>query len=128
VVTGEVLIPRELSRIHLRPAPGETGLVSPGLYYRGESPRPVDLDPIPFQVVAQRRGKAGEARLELVDDTGAKVAELRFPMPTRLGDAKGLELWVKNRLWEWEGYSGDPTPPPHPAAGGHRLYLRFRCV
>ena len=110
VVTGEVLVPKGLTRVYLRPAPGETGMVSPGLYYRGQSPRPTDLDPIPYQVIAQRRGKAGEARLELVDDTGAKVAELLFPMPTRMGDAKGLELWVKNRLWEWEGYSGDPPP------------------
>jgi len=110
VVSGEVLLPKAYLRGHLRAAAGETSLVSPQLLPAG----PVDLhdsrEVIPFQVVALRRGRAVEGRLELVDARGAKAADLRFPMPTRVGDAKPLQQWLTRRTQEWEQYSDTPAP------------------
>lgn len=110
VVSGEVLLPRAFLRGYLRPAAGEKGLVSPQLLPAAPLDPADRREAIPFQVVALRRGQASEARLELVDERGAKAAELRFPMPSRVGDAKPLQLWLTRRLQDWELWSDVPSP------------------
>lgn len=110
IVSGELLLPRAFLRGYLRAGTGETGLVAPQLFPAG----PLDLkdqrESILFQVVALRRGHAMEARLELVDESGAKVADLRFPMPTRVGDGKPLQQWLTRRTQDWELFSDNASP------------------
>lgn len=110
IVSGEVLLPRAFLRGYLRTAHGETGLVAPHLFPAGPLDAKDQRELVPFQVVALRRGHAAEARLELVDSQGAKAAELRFPMPTRVGDAKPLQQWLTRRTQDWELFSDEVSP------------------
>ena len=111
VVTGTLVLPRALVGASLRPAPGEKGLICPLLLL--EKP----LDPadtrelIPFKVLALHRGSAPEGRLELLDGTGLKLADLRLAIPTlRSPDQAPLELWLRARAWQWGLRSATPSP------------------
>ncbi|MDP1832495.1 MAG: hypothetical protein Q8K67_10590 [Geothrix sp.] len=110
VVSGEVILPRAFLRGYLRLASGETGLVSPQLFPVGPADPKDKRELTPFQVVALRRGHAPEARLELMDSLGVKAADMRFPMPTRVGDGKPLQHWLTRRTQDWELHSDQPNP------------------
>lgn len=110
VVSGEVLLPKAFLRGYLRTARGEAGVVAPHFFPAGPVDAKDQRDLIPFQVVALRRGHATEAHLELVDSQGVKAADLRFPMPTRVGDAKPLQQWLTRRTQDWELFSDGSSP------------------
>ena len=110
VVSGELTLPRAFLRGYLRPAPGEKGLVLPQLVPADKVDPADGRESISFQVLALRRGHSPEARLELVDSQGLKAADLRFVMPTKVGDEKPLHQWLEWRIRNWE-MGGDTLSP-----------------
>jgi hypothetical protein len=142
IVSGEIQLPKGFHG-RLQPAAGETTLILPTLMRvenpgaKAESAKEVadEADgedeaseaPVPskieagldrFLVIAQRRGTASSARLELRDTQGVKVADLRFDMPVKTGDGKELQQWLTSRAYTidlWSDVSSPLQAPLHRA-------------